>query len=368
VTATLPRVASLLEAGVRDGLHRGAQLEVRFAKGDRSPVSLAVGEARDGVPMRADTLLPWFSCTKAVTAVAVAQLWERGAFHLDDRVGQHVPGFGANGKGDVTVRHLLTHTAGFPNAVGQRDDRRWSWDEVSATIAASPLEPGWVPGRRAAYHAVTAFHVLGDVVQRLDGRPFADYVSEEVFEPLDMADAWVALPHRRFESYGDRMGRMHAADGSVVHGLDDAGSFAKPLPSGSGIGPMADLVKLYEALLGGGAREGERILRPQTVEAMTARHRVGMRDETFGHVIDWGLGLMVNSFHHRGRPSSYGYGEHASMRAFGHGGSQSSLAFADPVAGVAVALCCNGMPGEPKNHARTQPVVTALYEELGLTP
>jgi CubicO group peptidase (beta-lactamase class C family) len=83
-------------------------------------------------------------------------------------------------------------------------------------------------------------------------------------------------------------------------------------------------------------------------------------------VIDWGLGLMVNSRHHLGRATSYGYGDHASMRAYGHGGSQSSLACADPEAGLAVALCCNGMPGEPANHRRTQPVITALYEELGL--
>jgi CubicO group peptidase (beta-lactamase class C family) len=129
---------------------------------------------------------------------------------------------------------------------------------------------------------------------------------------------------------------------------------------------MADLVKLVEMLRDGGERDGERVLERTTVEALAARHRTAMLDDTFGMVIDWGLGLMVNSWYYRKRPASYGYGDHASMRAFGHGGQQSSLAFVDPEIGLAAALCCNGMPGEAANHRRTQPVITALYEELGL--
>jgi CubicO group peptidase (beta-lactamase class C family) len=340
---------------------------VRFR--DREQASLAVGEAKAGVPMRTDTLLPWFSCTKIATAVAVAQQWERGAVaHLDDTVATYIPEFAANGKHAVTVRHLLTHTAGFPKAVSQADNRRLSWEETLERIYAAPLEDGWVPGRRAAYHPVTAFQVLGEIVQRASNRPFADYVSEEVFEPLDMADSWIALPPSRYEVYEGqgRMGIMHAAGATVVRGLGDPDSFAKPLPSGSGIGPMADLVKLMEALRDGGVRRGERILRETTVEAMAARHRVGLHDETFGMAIDWGLGLMVNSWHYQQKPTRYGYGDHASPRTFGHGGSQSSIAFADPEAGMAVALCCNGMPGEAGNHRRTQALITALYEDLGL--
>lgn len=348
---------------------------MRFrADDDRAPVSLVFGEAKAGLPMRADTLLPWFSCTKIATAVAVAQQWERGALvHLDDPVVRYVPEFGANGKEAITVRHLLTHTASIRKAVSQADNRRLTWDENLDRIYASVPEADWPPGRRAGYHPVTAFHVLGELVQRLDGRPFADYVSDEILEPLDMADSWLALPPSRYDVYEQqgRIGVMHAAGTDqplrVVRGLGEDDSFAKPLPSGSGIGPMADLVKLLEALLAGGVRHGERILNETTVEAMTARHRVGLNDETFGMPIDWGLGLMVNSWHYEKRPTRYGYGNHASPRTFGHGGSQSSIAFADPEAGMAVALCCNGMPGEAGNHRRTQPLIDALYEDVGLT-
>ena len=340
---------------------------MRRARDD--PLTVVVGEARPGVAMRPDTLLPWFSCTKPCTAIAVAQLWERGVLDLDDPVARHVPAFGVLGKERVTIRHVLTHTGGFRRVEPPADVWRLAWDELVARICASPLEDGWEPGRRAGYHEVTGFHVLGEVVRRLDGRDFADYVSEEILEPLDMGDSWMALTESRYAAYGDRMGVMYDTGGGrheAVRGMDSWRGFRRASPSGGGVGPMADLVKVFEMLLGGGERDGQRVLRPETVSALTARHREGMRDETFGMVIDWGLGLMVNSWSYRSAPARYGYGDHASAATFGHGGQQSSLAFADPEHGLAVALCCNGRPGEVANHRRTQPIVTALYEELGL--
>lgn len=364
----LDATVALLEKGRADGYHRGAQLEVWL--GGRPVASVALGEARDGVGMRADTLLPWFSCTKIVTSVAVLQQWERGRLDLDDPVASHVPGFAACGKHAVTVRHLLTHTAGLRDAVTGIDAWRLGWDELVARIAASPLDDAWVPGQRAGYHATSGFLVLGEIVRRLDGRPFDAYVAEEIFEPLDMPDAWLSLDDVRYAAYGDRMGVMYdttrKAAPTPVRGMDTARGFRRVQPAGSGVGPMRDLVRLMEALRRGGEVDGERILSPQTVEAMSARHRVGMRDETFGMVIDWGLGVMVNSFAYRRRPTSYGYGKHARRRAFGHGGSQSSIAFVDPDVELAVAMCSNGMPGEAGNHRRTQPVLTALYDDLSL--
>jgi CubicO group peptidase (beta-lactamase class C family) len=89
---------------------------------------------------------------------------------------------------------------------------------------------------------------------------------------------------------------------------------------------------------------------------------VGLRDETFGVIMDWGLGVIVNSWQYQKRPTPYGFGDHASPRTFGHGGSESSLAFADPEHDLVFALICNGTPGERPNHRRTQAVVNAVYE------
>lgn len=365
---TLARATASLERGVADGYHPGAQLVVHH-DGD-VVADVAIGEARPGIAMRSDTLLPWYSCTKVVTAVAVLQQWERGRLRLDDRVADHIPEFGAGGKAPITIRHVLTHTGGFRSVEGSL--WRGTWDDAVAMVSSASLEDGWVPGERAGYHDVTGFMILGEVVRRADGgqRPFDAIVSEEIFEPLDMGDSWLCLTPDRVTAYGDRLGAMYdtsvKAAPRLLPGYDDGRAYSRVQPSGSGVGPMRDLVRLFDALSNGGELNGERVLRSETVDAMRSRHRSGMRDETFGMVIDWGLGVLVNSFHHRGRPTSYGFGKHASRDSFGHGGRQSSLAFADPANRVTVALCCNGMPGEPGNHRRTQPVITAIYEDLDL--
>jgi len=339
------------------GLHVGAQLAVSV--GGRRIADVALGSARPGVAMSGDTLLPWFSATKALTAAAVLQQWERGALDLDDPVARHLPPFGAGGKERVTVRHLLTHTGGL-----------MATDDSVDEACRAGLVEGWVPGRRAAYRPRGPFAVLGEIVHRLDGRSIEDYVSEELFEPLGMADSWLVLPPGRHTAYGEAMGAMHTTSGGrqeVIQALAGPDAFATAQPSLGGVGPMGDLVRFYEMLLGKGQLDGVRVLSPQTAEAMCARHRVGLRDETFGAMVDWGLGVMVNSWHYRRKAAPYGYGDHASSRAFGHGGSQSSIAFADPEHGLAVAFVFNGMAGEGANHRRTQGVLNALYDDLGLT-
>ncbi len=329
------------------------------------------GIARADVAMTDTSLMPWFSGTKLVTATAIVQLWDRGLLQLDQTVASVIPEFGARGKHAITVRHVLTHTGGFRQAAGTSEMFVGGVDPSTLlqSIYDAPLEDGWVPGHRAGYHPVTGFHVLGEVVQRVTGRAFDAYAAEEIFEPLGMADSWLALTPERVRAYGDRVVVMHDTTKQPPRPLprfeqEDGLSWVGP--SSSGIGPMSDLVRLVEALRAGGELEGERIASVTAIEAMVARHRTNIRDETFGAVIDWGLGVMVNSRHYEQKSTPYGYGDHAGRRAFGHGGMQSSIAFADPEHGLSVAFACNGMAGEPNNHRRTQPVLTALYQDLGL--
>lgn len=120
---------------------------------------------------------------------------------------------------------------------------------------------------------------------------------------------------------------------------------------------MRQLARMYEMLAGGGEREGVRILSEQAVEAITARHRVGIFDKTFGIVLDWGLGFGIDSSSH---------GRHSSRRVFGHGGAQSSIAYADPQYGLVVAMQTNGMPGTDKHYARLAAISDAIYEDTGI--
>jgi CubicO group peptidase (beta-lactamase class C family) len=351
---------ALLEEGVERGLHPGAQLAVQ--RGSLVLADVAVGNV--GV----DSLLHWFSATKPLAAVAIGQLWERGALRLDDRVCHYIPEFSAEGKGDITLRHLLTHTGGFRS----RLDLEWgdlSWEEAIGQVCAARKERRWSVGRKAGYHIASSWYALGEVVRRIDGRPYDQYVREEVFLPLGMDDCWLSMPEDRYRDYGQRMASIYATgQGSAIPQADRNGAeiAARCVPGASGRGPARQLVRLYEALMGEGQSRGKRVLSPQTVEALTARQRTGFYDHTFKHVMDWGLGLVVNSAMYGVETVPYGYGRHASWRTYGHSGQQCAVAFADPEAQLAVALIVNGMPGAERHHTRFFEVLSALYEDLDI--
>src|SRR2546423_9306130 len=111
MSAPLPRTTAVIERGIGEGLHLGAQVHVSV---DGMPVAdVGIGHARADVPMSTEQMIIWFSMTKPTTAVSIAQLWERGELRLDDPVTRFVPEFGAHGKDRITIRHLLTHTGGF---------------------------------------------------------------------------------------------------------------------------------------------------------------------------------------------------------------------------------------------------------------
>jgi CubicO group peptidase (beta-lactamase class C family) len=131
-------------------------------------------------------------------------------------------------------------------------------------------------------------------------------------------------------------------------------------------GPIRELGRFYRMLLNKGEIDGRRILSPQTVEAIVSPHRVGMYDHTFRHVMDWGLGFLINSAQYGPDTVPYGYGPYASPRTFGHSGYRSSVAFGDPEPGLAVALAFNGMPDNERHESRVRSVLDAAYEDLEL--
>ena len=118
------------------------------------------------------------------------QLIEQGEIELDDEIAAFIPAFAAHGKQDITVRHLLTHTAGLRTAdFGfPRDD----WDTIIAAVCDRELEDGWVTGEKAGYHTQTTWFILGELIRLVDGRTIDQYVREMIFEPLGMSDSWMA--------------------------------------------------------------------------------------------------------------------------------------------------------------------------------
>jgi len=372
-----PRTAAVIAEKTAEG--GGGQLYV--SRWGQPLLDYAWGKSWRGRDLTPDILVPWASAVKPSTCVTVLRRWEQGLLDLDDPVVKFIPEFAANGKEKVTIRHLLTHTAhlgGYPGPayVG-------TWEDTVGRIAAAPrlaqmplllrkleagetLPPALPPpplGTTPGYNPAGLW-ILAEIVRRLDGRPFSEIVRQEVYEPCGMEDSWNGIPRERFRAYGDRLQTPSVVD-------EDAA--AKCQPAGGGVGPSRELGRFYEMLLNRGQSDGRRILTPQTVEAMTARHTTeGVR---------WGLGTMLNFplpgqaaemwAKYGGEPAAalnerfdlaefanrVRFGLHASPRTFGHGGAYGNLGFADPEHGVVVSLICGYFGAQ---------IATAVYEDLGL--
>jgi CubicO group peptidase (beta-lactamase class C family) len=361
-----PKTAAVIEEGMAARLHIGAQV---FASIHGEPVvDAAFGLAREGVAMTPDHLMLWLSSCKPIAAVAIGKLWEQSRLDLDDRVAVHIPEFAAGGKENITIRQILTHTCGFRSAA-----LNWtpeSWEQVIAKICTTRLEPGWIPGRKAGYHASGSWYILGELVRRIDGRAFEQYAREEILLPVGMTDSWLAMPLEKYREYGIRFGLMHDTSGESPNAYfftDTDVGVVHCRPGASGHGPIRELGFFYEMILGKGQRQGRRILSPQTVEALTARHRCGLFDHTFKHTMDWSLGFIPDNNMYGVETMPYPYGKYSSPRTVGHSGHQSSTGFCDPEHGLAVGIVFNGCPGDERHAARIRAATAAIYEDLGLT-
>ncbi len=362
--SALPKTVRVIRHGIEAGLHLGAQVYV--SRDLEILADLAVGEKKPGFPLVPETLLVWMSSSKVVAVVAFARLWEAGLLDLDDRVALHLPEFGVNGKESVTIRHLLTHTGGF--RMLETGFPKLTWSEIIARICDVKLEPRWTPGKKAGYHRASSWFILAEIVARVSGRTFSRFVREEIFEPLGMDDSWIGMPEPRYHACADRIGVMFDTQDESPKPLPwtSAEWIVPASPASNGFGPIRELGRLYEALLGGGTWRRTRVLSPQTVEALVARHRVGLYDHSFRHELDWGLGLIPDNNRHGVETVPYGYGRHCSTLTFGHSGYRTSTAFADRGNRLVVAVIFNGAPSDPAHEARMRATLEAIYEDLGL--
>lgn len=364
--SVFPRAAALIEQGIHDGFHMGAQLYVSIE--GRLVGYEAFGEERPDHPMNPETILLWMSSVKPVTAVAVMQLCEKGLLDLDMRIADIIPEFGVGGKEAITLRHVLTHTGGFRGA-----DTEWrdeAWDEAVQRVCAAPLEKGWIPGKKAAYHVDGAWYVLGELIERVATMRYADYLQKHVFAPARMTRAWIGMPPDVLDGEERKIGRMYVLKQGELLPHPFANTREARLhvrPAGNGRGPIRELARFYEDMLAGWLRDESNVLSQESIRLMTGRQREGLFDETFQHKMDWGLGFMPDNNRYGADTVPYGFGKHCSASAFGHGGAQSSVGMADPEHELVVALAFNGMPGEPRHQKRIRHVMSALYEDLDLT-
>ncbi len=130
-----------------------------------------------------DTIVNVWSSTKTMTALCMLLLIDRGLLDVDAPVAKYWPEFEANGKSDVLVRHIMSHTAGLPGWDEKIDvSVLYDWDKACALLAAQAT--WWKPGDGSGYHAVSQGYLCGEVVRRITGQTLGDFFAREVAGPL----------------------------------------------------------------------------------------------------------------------------------------------------------------------------------------
>ncbi len=347
----LERVEELFQQQIADGLHPGAVLAVyRYGQ---LVLDAAGGQAdaEAGKPVNRDTIFVLFSSTKPLAAACLHILWERGRFQWDDLVSKYWPGFGRNGKETVTIRHILNHQGGFPDTPPEITLDKWSdWDFI--VNALEQTKPIYEPGKVLAYHARNFGWMIAELVQRIDGRPFKRFFEEELTGPLGMKDTFLGLP----EELEGRVSRLHATEDcdspGQVYTYNQPEAHRAVQPAGGGISTASDLGRFYAMMQGQGSLDGVRVLAPETVAEVT-KVQVEDMDVTNDRHVRRSLGLVV------GDPRSAPADPDTST-TFGHGGAGTSIGWADPDSGVAMAYITNGYRSDVTNFPRLAAICQAV--------
>lgn len=286
----LPQLKSHLDRWAAENRFMGGVL---VARGDEVLFRQVYGPANvaEGRPLELDSRFRLASVSKQFTAAAILRLQDQGRLTVEDPLCKWINPCREDWR-VIRLKHLLSHTSGVPDlmarpAWGVRRVTPATVEELTADSMTYPLQ--FVPGSKVRYDNA-AFNLLGDVVQRASGKPFATFLQDEFFDPLGMADSGLgenadnlAMGYANFPS---GLAPQPQANVSIV--------FA----AGALYSTLDDMLVWERALHGG------HVLSAESYAAMIADHApADWPDERRLQRRDWGYGLFVNSLGRRVEPS-----------------------------------------------------------------
>ena len=344
----------------KSGVHPALQLCVR--REGKVVLNRSLGHARgngpddgrdaDKVLVTPETPFCVYSTSKAVTALVIHKLHERGVLSIFDKVADYIPEYAKHGKGETTIAHVLAHRAGVPTISGKAldldrvGDREFLRKIVSD---ARPL-PFMKPGTLLAYHAVSGGFILGEIVWEVTGKSLREVLAEEFLDPLGF----------RWMNYGvkpadvDAVGLSYATGpqllpplstlikrvlgapiDKVVEISNDPRFLTGVVPSANIVTNADELSRFFEVFRQGGELDGVRVMEPETLErALTEQSRLEI-DWSLGFPTRFSYGLMLGA----DLVSLYG---RDTDKAFGHLGLINIMGWADPERALSAALVTSG--------------------------
>jgi CubicO group peptidase (beta-lactamase class C family) len=296
----------------------------------------AYGKAAYGgeAPLKLDTLFPLASISKAITATAAMILVDEGKLGLNRSVSYYIPEFVGEGKNNVAVHHLMTHTSGMsgetvyahvskkkgsvvipPPTPGQNPD-------IHEFLYLSYDAPLWKnPGTEMSYCGY-GYDLLSEIISRITGQSLDDFARERIFEPLGMKDTYFVVPESKYDRVVQR--NPDGPDqwaGTPRH-------LASPSASSGAYSTVMDMAVFAQMYLNKGVYGDVRILSKASVETMTRNQIPGVEarwgDQFFSEA-SWGLGWSI-----QGNKRDE-YGSLCSPQTFSHGGAGGTFLWVDPV-------------------------------------
>ena len=364
-------VRDAFAANFEKGVESGASVAV--TRDGEFVVDLWAGEADPtGRPWQEDTIVNVYSTTKTMAAISVLVLADRGLVDLQAPVARYWPEFAQNGKENVTVAHVMSHSAGLSGfePVLESIDLLYDWDACVERLAA--MAPWWEPGTASGYHAVTQGYLQGEVVRRVTGKTIGTFFREEIAEPLG-ADFHIGLPAEHDHRVGELVPPKHGLGGGAEPPPPDsvaARTFAgvpltaeeprtrewrgAEIPAAGGTGNARSVSRVHSVLACGGAVDGVRLLSEAGVER-ARDEQVRGTDLVMGVPLVFGMGFGLNDASFPISPNP---------RAFFWGGWGGSLAIIDLDARATISYVMNRMEADLMGDQRGGSVAGAAYGVL----
>jgi CubicO group peptidase (beta-lactamase class C family) len=356
-------------AAFENNLNSGADVGASFCSTleGQTVVDLWGGyrDAAGTKPWEKNTIINVYSTTKTMTALTALLVADRGELDFNAPVAKYWPEFAANGKANVKVSHLMSHSAGlsgWKEKISKHD--LYDWEKCTSLLAAQA--PYWEPGTACGYHALTQGYLVGEVIRRVTGRTVGTVFREEIAKPLG-ADFHIGLPASEDgrvaeliappagQAIGD--GEETALQANMSHnpGVDVSETRTRAwrgaeIPAGGGTGNARSIAQVQAILANGGTLGGKRFLSEAGCRKALEPQIEGI-DLIINQQVRYGLGFgLPGSMLPLPNPNSCFWG--------GYGGS---LVIIDMDARATHGYAMNKMAGTTSGDMRAFSLVAAMW-------
>jgi CubicO group peptidase (beta-lactamase class C family) len=315
-----------------------------------------------------------FSATKPIVASAMWLLIQAGDVDVSKPVVDYIPEFGTNGKDKVTVEQVMLHTSGFPAA--PMGPPVWSTRE-GRVARFGEWQLNFEPGTVHMYHPTSAHWVLAEILDRITGVDYREFIKDQVLRPLgldprlqvgvpvedqgDIVDlvkrGEPASPDDLERAFGIRELPVTEVTDDALMQFNQAENRALGVPGGGGVSDAASLAMFYQALLHNPAG----IWKQDALVDFTGNIRNRLPELLGGHPALRTLGLVTAG--DDGRASYRGFGKTGSPRTFGHNGAAGQLAWADPDSGLSFVYLTNGIDANILRQGRRGVALSSIAAE-----